>query len=88
MTKLEPITLGDHKVEISVEGNPAYPHVLFFSAICCGRTKIKNTHTHQGKHDHTKAQFDQDVQVHAERLASECAGRCQSTTLVAQIVKQ
>lgn len=87
MKKLDPITLGTHKVEIKAETNLAYPHVLFFSASCCGQTRIENTMTHQGAHDHSDEQFAKDVQAHAQKLAQEVAGRCRSSSLVRKLAE-
>jgi hypothetical protein len=87
MKKLDPITVGTHTVQIIVSENAAYPHVLFFEAVCCGQTQIENAMTHQGQSDHSDEQFAEDVAAHTQRLAQEVAGRCRSSVLVAQFAK-
>ena len=82
MKTLDPITVGNYKLEVFAD------HVggaVVEVTVNCDGHSLARRMNHQGSHDHTEAQFFGDIEDFAKRLAGELAGKIRSAELASKL---
>jgi hypothetical protein len=79
MKTLQPITVGEYTVNVSVAEHARDDCVSIIAAL--GALTLGSTLHFQGAHDHSEDQFLKDINAEAERLAREVAGKARAKDL-------